>query len=150
MTTKARAGSERYVGRIVDEVTAWDGIVAQPHRFGGTEFLLGPREVGHVHRVGIVDINFPKRMRDHLVAEGRTGEHHVVPESGWTTLYVETEGDVDRALWLFRLSYLYLALTMKEKSAGRAALAGLDVDAELDELEPNEDLRAMIERVRAR
>jgi hypothetical protein len=146
-TTSTAAGS---VERIVEEVSAWPGVRAEPHRFGGTEFLLGDREIGHVHRFGIVDINFPKRLRDALVAAGKTGEHHVVPDSGWTTLYLETPADGDRGLWLLRLSYMYLALVLGDKPGGREALAGVDVEAELAALELDDALRAPFESVLAR
>ncbi|WP_101297680.1 luciferase domain-containing protein [Halegenticoccus soli] len=148
MTTTTKEDREQYVDRIVDQVSAWTGIDAEPHRFGGTEFLLGPREVGHVHCVGIVDINFPRRMRDALIAAGKTGEHHVVPESGWTTFHVASEADVERARWLLRLSYLYRALTTKRTPEGKHALAALDVDAEIEELGLSDELRGMVERVR--
>jgi hypothetical protein len=29
---------------ITKVVLSWDGVTAQPHRFGGTEYLLGRRE----------------------------------------------------------------------------------------------------------
>src|SRR5487761_861784 len=35
--------------RIKDAVTSWAGVEAFPHRFGGTEYRLGRKEMGHVH-----------------------------------------------------------------------------------------------------
>jgi hypothetical protein len=46
---------------ITKVVTAWDGITAQPHRFGGLEYMLGTREIGHIHGDHLVDIPFPKK-----------------------------------------------------------------------------------------
>jgi hypothetical protein len=40
----------------------WPGITSQPHRFGGIEYCLGRREVGHVHGDSLVDIPFPKKV----------------------------------------------------------------------------------------
>ncbi|MGA9402840.1 luciferase family protein, partial [Haladaptatus sp.] len=37
---------------IVTEVSEWDGVEVGEHRFGGTEFTLGKREIGHVHQWG--------------------------------------------------------------------------------------------------
>jgi hypothetical protein len=34
---------------ITEAVSRWEGIAAAPHRFGGVEFLLGRREIGHLH-----------------------------------------------------------------------------------------------------
>ena len=43
---------------ICHEVTQWDGVAERPHRFGGTAFYRSNREVGHIHRDGLVDIPF--------------------------------------------------------------------------------------------
>ena len=40
----------------------WSGITAQPHRFGGTEYRLGRREIGHVHGDHLVDIPCRKKF----------------------------------------------------------------------------------------
>jgi hypothetical protein len=64
-------------------VSAWEGITSHPHRFGGTEYRLGDREIGHVHGDGLVDIPFPTSVRNELVVTGQVVPHHVLPESGW-------------------------------------------------------------------
>lgn len=91
--------------RIVKQVSTWDGVVASPHRFGGTEFKLGRRELGHVHGDYQADIAFPMEVRNRLVAEGRAEPHHILPRSGWITFRFRKEGDVERAIELFKLSY---------------------------------------------
>ncbi len=131
------------IDAIVTEVSEWDGVNAGEHRYGGTEFILGQREIGHVHRWGILDIAFPRPVRNELVAEGKTGPHHIYPESGWTTFHVEGPDDVDEALWLLRLSYLFHATAMS-KTDEAEALSSLDVDVEFDTLEPSDELRALL------
>jgi Family of unknown function (DUF5519) len=91
--------------RIGAALKGWSGITAQPHRFGGTEYRLGRREIGHVHGDHLVDIPFPKKVRDELVAAGRAEPHHVLPESGWVSIYLRQTSDVDRAIELLRLSF---------------------------------------------
>ena len=61
----------------------WSGIRSQPHRFGGTEYCLGRREIGHVHGDSLVDMPFPKKVRNELVTAGRAQPRHILPESGW-------------------------------------------------------------------
>lgn len=95
----------------------WPGVAAHPHQFGGTEYRLGKREIGHVHGDRLVDIPFPTRVRDELVAAGRAQPHHVLPESGWVSVYLRQPGDVERAIALFRQSY---ELALKQR-APRAA-----------------------------
>ncbi|MFC4549001.1 MULTISPECIES: luciferase family protein [Halorussus] len=138
----------RLVDRIIEEVAAWPHVNTNEHRFEGREFTLGPREVGHVHRWGIVDVPFTRRLRDQLISEGKTGEHHVVPESGWTTGYITDEDDVESAIWLLRLSYLYHVKTLKRTPAGAEEFQDVDVDAELDELGVSDEVRAAFERER--
>ena len=149
MTTSATAATEQRVEKIVETVSGWRAIETGPHRFGGTEFTLGSREVGHVHSGGLVDVNFPKRMRDLLVEAGWTGEHHVIPASGWTTLYVRTDRDVERAIRLLRLSYLHQATTLRRALAGRRALTGVSVDAELERLGADARIVALFDDIRA-
>ena len=92
--------------RITAAATAWPGVAAHPHRFGGTEYRLGARrELGHVHGDHLVDIPLPKRLRDEVVAAGRAQPHHVLPESGWVSLYLRAEADVQTAIELLQVSY---------------------------------------------
>ncbi|USZ68972.1 DUF5519 family protein [Halorussus salilacus] len=136
----------RLVDRVIEVVAAWPHVNTNEHRFEGREFTLGPREVGHVHRWGIVDVPFTDGLRDRLIEEDRTGEHHVVPESGWTTHYVEDEDDVAEAIWLLRLSYLYHVKTLKRTPAGAEMFEDVDVEEELDELGVSDEVRAAFER----
>jgi len=100
----------KHLTRLEEEVSAWPQIAVHAHRFGGREFRFGSAEVGHVHKGGVVDIPFPRPVRDALLAEGLAEEHPWVPDSGWTTFHVRSEDDVKHAVWLIRLSYLRYAL----------------------------------------
>ena len=91
--------------RIAEAVLGWAGVTAHPHRFGGTEYRLGKREIGHIHGDALVDIPFPKRVRDELVSAGRAEAHHVLPKSGWVSVYLRAAPDVERAIALLRLSF---------------------------------------------
>jgi hypothetical protein len=102
--------------RITQEVTSWQGIHALPHRFGATEYRLGEkREIGHIHGDSMVDIPFPVKVRQQLVAEGKAELHHILPESGWISFYIRQPEDIARAINLFKLSYDIAA-----KQTGRA------------------------------
>jgi Family of unknown function (DUF5519) len=91
--------------RIREEVGGWPGVSAAPHRFGGVEFRVGRREIGHLHGDRLADLPFPVAIRDQLVAQGRAARHHVLPETGWVSVYIRTPDDVVRAIELFRLNY---------------------------------------------
>ncbi len=85
------------VKRLEDTVASWSRISLYPHRFGGREFRFGNAEVGHVHTGGIVDIPFPRSIRDALLAEGLAEGHRWVPNSGWITFRVRSDRDVQHA-----------------------------------------------------
>lgn len=99
--------------RITMAVTAWDGMGTQPHRFGGVEYVLGTREIGHIHGDHLVDIPFPKKVRDEIVAAGRAQPHHILPDTGWVSFYLRQEEDVEKAITLLRESY---QIAQKQKS----------------------------------
>ena len=102
----------KHLKKLEDEVSVWPQISVHPHRFAGREFRFGSAEVGHVHTGGIVDIPFPRSVRDALLAEGLAEGHRWVPNSGWITFHVRSDEDLKHALWLMRLSYLrYLLKT---------------------------------------
>lgn len=93
------------VKRLVQQVSEWPGITAAPHRFGGVEFRFGRGEIGHVHPSGLVDVPFPRPVRDRLVSTGRARPHHVLPESGWVSFPIRSDEEVAEAIELLRLSY---------------------------------------------
>lgn len=90
--------------RIDAAPQGWSGITCQPHRFGGTEYNLGRREIGHVHGDSLVHIPFPTKVRE-LVAAGRAEPHHILPESGWVSIFLRQASDVERAIELLHLSF---------------------------------------------
>ncbi len=91
---------------ITKAVTSWEGVTAKPHRFGGLEYALGTREIGHIHGDHFVDIPFPKKVRDEIVQAGRAAPHHILPETGWVSFYVRQAEDIERAIALLEESYM--------------------------------------------
>ncbi|MFN2168568.1 MAG: luciferase family protein, partial [Anaerolineae bacterium] len=90
---------------ITRDALEWSGVSAGPHRFGGTEYRLDSREIGHIHGDEMMDIPFSKKVRDQLVAAGRAQPHHVLPESGWVSFYLREPGDGDQGIALLHESY---------------------------------------------
>jgi len=93
---------------------SWDGTSQHEHRFGGIEFRLGNRELGHLHGESLLDIPFPLSVRNDLVSAGQAEQHHVLPQSGWVSFRIRNEEDIDRATSLLRRSY-DLARESKQK-----------------------------------
>jgi hypothetical protein len=44
---------------IKEEILKWPGITAEPNRFGGIEFLVKKKEMGHLHGEKLADLPFP-------------------------------------------------------------------------------------------
>ena len=91
--------------RIEREVGSWDGVTSSAHRYGGIEFRVGRRELGHLHGDRLADLPFPVSIRRELVEAGRAEPHHILPESGWVSFWIRREADADAAIELFRLNY---------------------------------------------
>jgi hypothetical protein len=111
----AVAGAQQ---RIVGIVQGWQEVEILPHRFGGLEFRLGKRELGHIHGDALVDIPFPKAVRNEIVAAGEAEPHHILPKSGWVSLFLRANEDVERAIRLLERSF---QLAMAHRQAALAA-----------------------------
>ena len=98
---------------ITQMLLSWDGVSTAPHRFGGVEYRLGTRELGHIHGDQLVDIPFPKKVRDEIVNAKLAQPHHILPETGWVSFYLRAEDDVQKGIDLLRRSY-EIALRQKE------------------------------------
>ncbi len=92
--------------KIRDELLSWPDVTAEPHRFGGLEFRLHKRELGHIHGDRLADLPFPMDTRNELVNSGRVSPHHVLPKSGWISYWITRgENDIPSVVELFRMRY---------------------------------------------
>jgi hypothetical protein len=93
----------------------------------------------------MVDIPFNTAIRNELITERKAEPHHILGDSGWITFYMRSDADVENALWLFRLAYLFQVIRGRQRTAGLA-----DVQSELDALHLSEPLRAAFDDLRAK
>jgi len=107
---------------IRDAVLSWPQVSEEPHRFGGVEFRLGKREFGHLHGEVLLDVPFPRTVRDELIGAGLVERHHILPDSGWISFRIRKAGDAEAAIALLRRSYdLAIAqLVRREQQSKRA------------------------------
>ena len=96
---------ENIAARITTEILTWEGVTQHEHRFGGVEFRLGGRQLGHLHGERWADLPFPRRIRDMLVETGRAQPHHVLADTGWVSKQIRSEDDAALVVDLFRLGY---------------------------------------------
>ncbi len=95
-------GAEEQIQR---HVMTWDGVTIHPHRFGGIEFRLGKRELGHLHGDALLDIPFPLSIRNDILTAGLAEPHHILPQSGWVSFYIHSDRDIECGVSLLRRSY---------------------------------------------
>ncbi len=65
-----------------------------------------------------MDIPFPKKVRDEIIAAGRAKPHHVLPDSGWISFYLNESTDVEKAIGLLRQSFELAEKQGSHKRAG--------------------------------
>jgi len=97
-------GNATAADAVREAVSSWPGVSEHPHRFGGIEFRVGRRELGHLH-ASIADLPFTRQVRDEVIAAGRARRHHILPDSGWVTVPMRTAADAANVIELFRLNY---------------------------------------------
>jgi len=96
------------IENIKKEILSWPYVTSKPHRFGGLEFRINERELGHVHGDRLADLPFPMDVRNDLVNSGRVSPHHILPQSGWVSCWIKGEEDIPVVIDLFKMRYDYL------------------------------------------
>jgi Luciferase len=92
--------------RIAAEVESWPGVETGPGRFGSLRFVIGRRELGHLHGDQIADLPLRPETARRLIASGEAREHRFTPQgSGWVTVELRSDDDADRVINLMRTSY---------------------------------------------
>jgi hypothetical protein len=114
---------------IQKEILSWPFVTAEVHKFGGIEFRLNKREMGHIHGERLVDLPFPMKIRNELVNSGRVSPHHVLPQSGWVSYWINNgEKDVPVVLELFRMRYEQLKPRSQPTQEESAVMLNVNVD----------------------
>jgi len=106
--------------QISAAVLGWENTSVEPRRFGGVEYRLGTRELGHIHSDHLLDIPFPVKVRDEIVGAGQAQPHHLLADSGWVSFYLKEAADIARAIDLLRRSY-DLAALQRQKRQGHTS-----------------------------
>ena len=86
-------------------VSDWPFVKVSIHKYGGRQFNLNLKEIGHVHSNGVLDLIFDRDTKATLLQICAAKDHHVFKDSGWISFYIRSEKDVDEALELLALSY---------------------------------------------
>ena len=102
--------------KLQQELLSWPGVTVHDHRFGGIEFRINGREMGHLHGDKLADLPFPKDVGKKLIAEGKASPHHFIPQSGWISYYIKgIDDNIQGAIELFQMQYERLTSYGKKK-----------------------------------
>lgn len=92
--------------RIIEEVTSWPGVELGPNARGALAFVVGRREIGHLHGDHALHTGFPKAIWAELKEQGRIVDHPVFPgRPGPAARRIEDEADIRDVIALLRLNY---------------------------------------------
>jgi hypothetical protein len=92
--------------QITDEVTSWPGVEAGPGRRGELAFMVGGREIGHLHGDHAAHFSFPKEVWRELREQARIVDHPVFPgKVGPAARRIDNQDDVEDVIELLRLNY---------------------------------------------
>jgi MFS family permease len=91
--------------RIKKEILSWPDVTSNPYRFGGIEYRVHNRDMGHIHGEKLADLPFPMEIRKGLIASGKALPHIIYPESMWVSYIIRSEEDCLQIIELFRLQY---------------------------------------------
>ncbi len=106
VTTTRDTRATGAAGRIAAEVTSWEGVTAEAGSFGALAFVVGRREIGHLHGDHAAHFAFPRPVRAALLAEGRVVPHPALPHSpGLAARRIAGEEDVRDVVAMLRMNY---------------------------------------------
>jgi hypothetical protein len=115
---------------IADQVTECEGVATTERADGRTVFTYAGTEFAHIDDDGSLDLPLSRRRRAALVAADRAEHHPVYTEPGWTTFDIRGESDIEAAVKLCRLAYVYRRLNESTHDEKAGLADGIDFDAD--------------------
>ena len=96
--------NEELLASIDRELLGWPGVSKKSGRFNSSAYMVGRREIGHIHRNGVADLAFPRAVHDELIAAGRA-QPHQAGVTGIVSYWIKSPDDVSQVIALFRMNY---------------------------------------------
>ncbi len=102
--------------RIEGEVLSWKGATISIHKYGGMQFNVHKKEIGHLHSNGLLDVLYSRKIKKMMMEEGRISNHHLFKKSGWISFYIVRPEDEAYAIKLLMLSYSRKVIRLQPKA----------------------------------
>lgn len=95
-----------YIDTIEAELMRWQGIQLTVHKYGGTQFNYQDKELGHIHSNGLLDMPLSRKQKHYLMQNHpAVQDHHTLKQTGWISLFIKTDDDMQLAITVFKLAY---------------------------------------------
>ena len=93
------------IDMVLEEIETWPGLVIKAQR-NGLQLVVRGAPLGYLRWDGRLELPFPADIGDRLVGEEMAVPASDQSESERLVWIVRSPADVERAVWLLRLSYL--------------------------------------------
>ena len=71
-----RGGMDTAIAQTIEQkILKWPGVTTEPNRFGGIEFLVDKKEMGHLHGERLAALPFPVEIKKSLVSTSIASSH---------------------------------------------------------------------------
>ncbi len=94
-----------WIDIIEAEITSLPNVTVHLHKYGGLQFDVNGKEIGHIHSNGLLDMPLNRAIKQQLMPEGRIQDHHSFKNTGWISFYITTAGDVAYAIKLLTIGF---------------------------------------------
>ncbi|NCD68837.1 hypothetical protein GSY63_05665 [Mucilaginibacter sp. R11] len=94
-----------WLDAIETEADKWENVTISTHKYGGTQFNYGGKEIGHIHSNGLLDMLLSRSIKQQLMQQGRIQDHHSFKNTGWISFYIHTKRDAGYALHLLQIGH---------------------------------------------
>ena len=98
MVFKKMMEFSRIVKNLADVSTSF-------HKYGGLQFNVDNKEIGHMHGDGLVDIHLNKKLAQIIILLGLAEDHHVLKNSGWISFPLRRNQDLNIIVKIAHLGY---------------------------------------------
>jgi hypothetical protein len=89
-----------------EELLKWPELTAEPDSFGGIEFRLNKREIGHIHGDRLAHLRYHMKTRNEIVDSGGASPHRVRQYSRWWVSYwVHKDEEIPVVIEPFRIRH---------------------------------------------
>jgi hypothetical protein len=94
-----------YIDEIEEELVLWENVETSLHKYGGLQFDVNGKEIGHIHSNGLLDILFSIEIKNELISKRQAMEHHIFKGSGWISYWICGAEEKKWAIQLLKKSY---------------------------------------------